>query len=203
MGKVTTGFSMSLDGFIAGPNDEVERVFKWYFSGENDQEIANGNQVYKMSEEGVDMLRGASQMAGVLVTARRTFDVAQAWGGKYPMNVPVVVVTHQIPQEWDKPGTPFTFVTDGVENAIKKAREIAGDKTVVLGAPSIVQQCLQAGLLDEIHIDLVPVLLFNGIRLFDHLGIGPADLEIMEVSANPNVIHLDFRVVKEMDVYPS
>lgn len=203
MGKVTTGFSMSLDGFIAGPNDEVDRVFKWYFSGENDQEIASGNQVYKMSEEGADMLRGASQMAGVLVTARRTFDVAQAWGGKHPMNVPVVVVTHQIPQEWDKPGTLFTFVTDGVENAIKKAREIAGDKTVVLGAPSIVQQCLQAGLLDEIHIDLVPVLLFNGIRLFDHLGIGPADLEIMEVSANPNVIHLDFRVVKEMDVYPS
>lgn len=196
MGKVTTGFSMSLDGFIAGPNDEVDRVFKWYFSGENNQEIASGNQVYKMSEEGADMIRGASQMVGVLVTARRTFDVAQAWGGKHPMNVPVVVVTHQIPSEWDKPGTPFTFVTDGVVNAIKKASEIAGDKTVVLGAPSIVQQCLQAGLLDEIHIDLVPVLLFNGIRLFDHLGIAPADLEIMEVSANPNVIHLDFRVVK-------
>ncbi|MGE5224759.1 MAG: dihydrofolate reductase family protein [Omnitrophica WOR_2 bacterium] len=196
MGKVTTGFSMSLDGFIAGPNDEVDRLFQWYFSGDATHEVASGNEVYKMSEEGAGMIQEASQVTGVLVTARRTFNIAHAWGGKHPLDVPVVVVTHRIPQEWVKVGSPFTFVTDGIESAIEKAKQIAGDKTVAVGAPSVVQQCLQAGLLDEIHIDLVPVLLFNGIRLFDHLSIKPVDLEILEVTANLGVTHLTYRVVK-------
>jgi hypothetical protein len=87
-----------------------------------------------------------------LVTARRTFDIAHAWGGKHPMNVPIVVLTHHIPQEWvDKPGSPFTFVTDGVESAIEKAWQIAREKNIVVGAPSVMKQCLQVGLMDEIH----------------------------------------------------
>jgi len=196
MGKVTIGFSMSLDGFIAGPHDEVDRVFKWYFSGDTTHEVASGGQVFKMNEEGADRIQEGGQAAGVLVTARRTFDLAHAWGGKHPMNVPVVVVTHNVPQEWVKAGSPFTFVTDGVESAIAKAKQIAGDKTVVIGAPSVVKQCLKAGLLDEIHIDLVPVLLFDGIPLFDHLGIDPVDLKIIEVSANPGIIHITYAVVK-------
>jgi len=196
MGKVTTGFSMSLDGFIAGPNDEVDRVFKWYFSGEATREVSSGNEIFKLSEEGADLIQEAGQMAGALVTARRTFDVAKAWGGKHPMDVPVVVVTHTVPREWVKEGSPFTFVTDGVESAIKKAHQIAGDKDVVVGAPSIVQQCLKAGLLDEIHLDRVPVLLFNGVRLFDHLGIDPVDLELVEGSGGSGVLHLTYRVIK-------
>ncbi len=196
MGKVTTGFSMSLDGFIAGPHDEVDRVFKWYFSGDATHEVSIGNQVFKMAEEGAGLIEEAGRAAGVLVTARRTFDVAGAWGGKHPMNVPVVVMTHSIPQEWVYEGSPFTFVTDGVECAIEKAREIAGDKVVAVGAPSVVQQCLKAGLLDEIHIDLAPGVLFDGIRLFDHLGIAPVDLAITEVSANQGVAHMTFRVIK-------
>ncbi len=204
MGKVTAGFSMSLDGFVAGPNDSPEnslgdggdRLFKWYFSGDASYEVPSGNRLFKMSKDGADLIQEASQAAGVLVTARRTFDIAHAWGGKHPMDVPIVVLTHNIPKEWIKPGSPFTFVTDGVESAIEKARQIAGDKNVVIGAPSVVQQCLQAGLLDEIHIDLAPVLLFEGIRLFDHLGIEPVDLQTVEVTATPDVIHLTFRVVK-------
>jgi len=195
MGKVTTGFSMSLDGFVAGPNDEVDRVFKWYFDKAT-REVSSGNEVFKLSEEGADLIQEAGQMVGALVTARRTFDVAKAWGGKHPMDVPVVVVTHTVPREWVKEGSPFTFVTDGVESAIKKAKQIAGNKTVAVGAPSVVQQCLKAGLLDEIHIDLAPVLLFDGIRLFDHLGIEPVDLQLTEVTATAGVIHLTFRVVK-------
>jgi dihydrofolate reductase len=196
MGKVITGFSMSLDGFVAGPHDEVDRVFQWYFSGQDTREVASGNEVFKLSNEGADLIEQASQEAGVLVTARRTFDIAKAWGGRHPMNVPVVVLTHNVPQEWVKEGSPFTFVTTGVQSAIEQAQKIAGQKAVVVGAPSVVQQCLQAGLLDEIHIDLAPVLLFEGIRLFDHLGIDPVDLELTEASANPNVIHLTFRVKK-------
>lgn len=196
MGKVTTGFSMSLDGFVAGTHDEVDQVFKWYFSGDATQDVASGNEVFKMTREGADLIRGASQSAGVLVTARRTFDIAHAWGGRHPMNVPVVVVTHHVPQEWVKEDSPFTFVTDGVESAIAKARAIAGEKNVVVGAPSVVKQCLQAGLLDEIHIDLAPVLLFEGVTLFDHLGIAPVELEIIAASVTPGCAHLTYRVVK-------
>ena len=205
MVKVTTGFSMSLDGFVAGPNDGPEnplgdggdRLFKWYFSGDATHKVPSGNRLFKMSKEGADMIQEASQSAGVLVTARRTFDIANAWGGKHPMNVPIVVVTHEVPQEWiNKPGSPFTFVTDGVVSAIEKARQIAGDKMVVVGAPSVVKQCLKAGLMDEIHIDLIPTLLFGGVSLFDHLGIQPVDLQIVEVNAIAEVIHITFRVIK-------
>ena len=205
MGKVTTGFSMSLDGFVAGTNDGPDnplgdggdRLFKWYFSGDATHEVPSGNGTFRMSKDGADMVQEASQSAGVLVTARRTFDIARAWGGKHPMNVPIVVVTHEVPQEWaNKPGSPFTFVTDGVISAIEKAKQIAGDKAVVVGAPSVVKECIQAGLMDEIHIDLIPTLLFGGISLFDHLGIQPVDLQITEVNATEEVVHLTFRVVK-------
>ncbi len=91
-------------------------------------------------------LEEAGNAAGVLVTARRTFDLAHAWGGKHPMGVPMVVLTHRVPQEWVKPGSPFTFVTDGIESAIRQAKDIAGNKSVAVGAPSAVQQALQAGL---------------------------------------------------------
>jgi dihydrofolate reductase len=203
MGKVTTGFSMSLDGFVAGANDNPEnslgdggdRLFKWYFTGDSMVDIPSGDGMLKMSRESSEMVKEASQAAGVLVTARRTFDIAHAWGGRHPMDLPMVVLTHRIPQEWVKPGSPFTFVTDGIESAIRKAREIAGDKNVVVGAPSVVKQCLNAGLLDEIHIDLVPVLLGRGIRLFDSLEIDPTDLRLEDINRSAGVVHMTFSVL--------
>ncbi len=204
MGKITTGFSMSLDGFIAGANDGPnnslgdggEGLFKWYFTGATDDEVPVGGEVIKMSHEGAEMVREAGQSAGVLVTARRTFDIAGAWGGRHPMDVPMVVLTHRIPQEWVYAGSPFTFVTDGVESAISKARQIAGEKDIVIGAPSVVKQCLNAKLLDEIHIDLIPLLLGKGIRLFDMLEIEPTDLKVEDISAHRNVIHMTFSIVR-------
>ncbi len=92
------------------------------------------------------------------------------------MDVPVVV-SSSVPQAWVYEGSPFRFVTDGLESALEQAKAVAGDKDVGVGAASIVQQCIRAGLLDEIHLDLVPVLLGGGVRLFDHLGTGPIDLE--------------------------
>jgi dihydrofolate reductase len=197
MGKVIAGFSMSLDGFVADPNNGVAEVFKWYFSGSTDAEVQTGDTTFEMTSEGADLIEEAGRRAGVLVSARRTFDIANAWGGKHPMDVPVVVVTHSVPREWvGKVGSPFIFVTDGVENAIETAQEIAGDKDVVIGAPSVTQQCLRLGLLDEIHIDLAPVVLGDGIRLFADLGTGPIELEIIEASRTPHVTHLTYRVVK-------
>lgn len=112
------------------------------------------------------------------------------------MDVPVFVVCHSIPLEGVKQGTPFTFVTDGVKGAIAKAKAVAGDKAVAVGTASIVQQGLKAGLIDEIHIDLAPVLLGKGVRLFAYLGIEPIGLESTQVVATPDVTHLTFRVVK-------
>jgi dihydrofolate reductase len=203
MGKVTTGFSMSLDGFVAGPNDSPDnslgdggdRLFKWYFTGDPIVEIPLGEGTMNMSREGGEMVKDAARTAGVLVTARRTFDIAHAWGGRHPMDVPMVVLTHQVPQEWVYEGSPFTFITDGIESAIVKAHQIAGDKDVVIGAPSVVKQSLNAGLLDEIHIDLIPLLLGKGTRLFDSLEIDPVDLRLDEVRTGSGVLHLTFSVI--------
>ena len=100
------------------------------------------------------------------------------------------------PQEWVKEGSPFAFVTDGVESAIRQAKKAAGDKDVVVCTASILQQCLNAGLMDEIQIDLVPVLLGGGVRLFDHLGAEPIELERTRVVEAPGVTHLIYRVIR-------
>jgi dihydrofolate reductase len=113
------------------------------------------------------------------------------------LDVPVFVVTHTVPREWVYEGSPFTFVTDGVQSAVEKAKNVAGDKDVAVGAASIVQQCIRAGLLEEIHVDLVPVLLGDGVRLFDHLDTEPIELESTRVIEAPGITHLTFRVVKE------
>lgn len=199
MGSVGAGFSMSLDGFIAGPNDEVDRVFAWMFQGDKDVKLSKGDEDLdlKVSSEGAEQFEELTHTIGAIVSGRRMFDTANAWGGKHPLNVPVVVLTHNPPQEWvNKPDSPFTFVTDGIESAVAKAKEIAGDKTVGVGGADVTRQCLKAGLLDEISIDLVPVLLGKGVRLFEHLGIEPIDLEITDVTKDVGVTHLRYRVKK-------
>ena len=112
------------------------------------------------------------------------------------MDVPVFVVTHTVPEKWAGDDSPFTFVTDGVESAVEQAKIVAGQKHVGVGAASIAQQCLKAGLLDEIQIELVPILLGAGVRLFEHLGVEPIELETPQVIETPAVTHLRFRIVK-------
>jgi dihydrofolate reductase len=198
MGTVGAGFSMSLDGFIAGPNDDVQRLFAWMFSGDKDIKVSTGDREMelKVSSESAERFEDSTKTIGAIVSGRRMFDVAGAWGGKHPMDVPVFVVTHSISQEWVKPGSPFTFVVEGVESAVKMAKKVAGDKNVGVGGAEITRQCLKAGLLDEIGIDLVPVILGDGVRLFEHLGIEPVELEITSVTKAPGVTHLRYRVLK-------
>ena len=204
MGKVATGLSMSLDGFVAGPNDGPdrplgdggERIFAWYFSGDIDYRMPGGGPAFKLSPASAELLREVHPTFGALVTGRRTFDITGGWGGNPPLGVPTFVVTHSVPPEWVYDGSPFTFVTDGVASAIDQAKAVAGDKNVGVGAASIAQQAIKAGLLDEIHIDLVPVLLGRGVRLFEHLGSGPIELERTRAIEAPGVTHLTFRVVK-------
>lgn len=204
MGKVYVQLSMSLDGFVAGPNDSPEnslgdngeRLFAWYESGDTDFPVPGTDMVFKISQASADLLGKEWSKLGAMVTGRRTFDIAGAWGGNPPGGGPCFVVTHTVPQEWVKEGSPFTFVTDGVESAVAQAKAVAGDKDISVDSANIVQQCLKAGLLDEIHIDLVPILLGGGVRLFDHLDNAPIELEQSRVVEAPDVTHLFFRVVK-------
>src|SRR5215208_7539659 len=162
MGKVITGLSMSLDGFIAGPNDGPERplgdggerILAWYFSGDTDWVLPSGTMTFKVSPASAELLQEVHRTIGAFVTGRRTFDIANGWGGRHPLDVPVFVVTHTVPREWVYEGSPFTFVTEGVEDAVEKAKEAAGDRDIGVGAASIAQQCIQTGILDEIQIHL-------------------------------------------------
>lgn len=206
MSKLVLELSMSLDGFIAGPNDNPDnglgdggdRLFKWYSSGDTDFPLPGTDMVFKISRASAEFLRPSWLNIGASVTGRRTFDIANGWGGNPPggAEAPHFVVTHTVPQEWVKPGSPFTFVTDGVESAVRQAKKAAGDKNVDVIGASIAQQCLKAGLLDEIQIDLAPVLLGGGVRLFDHLDTAPIELEPLAVVQGLDVTHLRYRVVK-------
>jgi dihydrofolate reductase len=203
MGKVTFNMTVSLDGFVAGPNDGPDnglgdggdRLFEWYFSGDTEIPISDGNMVLKVSALSAELMKEAFATYGAGVWGRRTFDIAKAWDG-HPPGRPCFIVTHSVPQEWVYAGSPFTFVTDGVESAIRQAKQAAGEKDVVICTASILQQCLRAGLVDELHLDVAPVLLGRGVRLFDNLGSEPIDLERIRAVEAPGVTHLGYRVVK-------
>ena len=203
MGKVKSGLTMSLDGFIAAPNDGPEnplgeggmRLFDWYSSGDTEYVVPSGGMAFMVSKQSADLLRETFSSIGAIVTGRRTFDITNGWGGKHPLDAPVFVLTHNVPEGWDYEGSPFTFITDGVESAVEKAKAVAGDENVAVGAASLAQQCLRAGILDEVHVDLVPVLLGGGVRFFDDLG-EQIELERTRLIEAPDVTHITFRVVK-------
>src|SRR5215204_700840 len=151
---------------------------------------------FRVLPQSAELLRETRTTTGVLVTGRRLFDLTHGWGGGHPLGVPIFVLTHTVPQEWVYEGSPFTFVTDGLESALAQAKAVAGDKDVGVIGASLVQQCIRAGLLDEIHVDLVPILLGDGVRMSDHLGTGSIELESTRVIEGAGVTHLTFRVVK-------
>ena len=200
MGKVGTGFSMSLDGFVARPNDDIGPLFDWMSLGDTSVELSSGSSDFELnvSEKAAESFEETMSTTGALVAGRKLFDVTGGWGGRHPLNVPVFVVTHTVPEEWVKAneGSPFTFVTDGLKSALAQAQTVAGEKAVAIASTTIAQQLLKAGLLDEIHIDLVPVLLGEGIRLFDRLGADTIPLEIVSVEPDRGVTHVTYRVVK-------
>ena len=203
MGKVVFNMTMSLDGFVAGPNDGPEnglgdggdRLFNWYFSGDVEVSVSEGTPLLKVSPESARLLKETLGTTGAGIWGRKTFNITSGWGG-HPPQTPCFIVTHTVPQEWVKPGSPFVFVTAGVESAIRQAKQAAGNKDVVICTATILQQALNAKLVDEIYVDVAPLVLGSGVRLFDHLGIRPIDLEYIRAIPAPGVTHLGFRVVK-------
>lgn len=199
MGKVTTELSMSLDGFIARPDDSVGPLFDWYSNGDVAVKTADPRWVFHTSAASARHITESFARCGCLVTGRRLFDYARGWGGTHPVGAPVVVVTHgNLPEKWiaEHPDAPFTFVTDGVERAIRTAREIAGDRTVSVAGPNVIQQCIDLGLMDEICVNLVPVLLGEGIPFFGRLARPPVKLEGPRVVEGEGVTHLYYTVRK-------
>ena len=196
MGNVGTGFTVSLDGFIARPNGDVGPLFDWYGSGDTEVQFPGGMGV-KVSSGSAEHIRSVHLQAGAIVTGRKLFDITNGWGGRHPADVPIFVVTHSVPQEWVNThrDAPFTFVTDGVESAIAQAKAVAGDRNVGVGGANVAQQAIRAGLIDEISIDLVPILLGEGISFFGNLG-QEIRLEQFSLIEAPGVTHIRFRVVK-------
>jgi dihydrofolate reductase len=173
MTQVIAIMSMSLDGFVADPDDGVAEVFGWYF-GSGDVEVRTGGahpMTFSMSEASAEHVRGLTSGLGAVLTGRRTFDVAQGWGGEHGWG-PAFVMTHHVPDGWPRPGSTVHFVTDGVESAVARAKAAAGGKSVGVHGADVIGQCLTAGLLDELSIDVAAVLLGSGVRLFDQPPAG-------------------------------
>jgi dihydrofolate reductase len=197
--KVFTGASMSLDGYIAGPDETgFDLLFKWYGNGDVDVPTAQAERTMHMTATSAEHFRGVMERSGALVVGRRLFDLTSGWGGIHPIGCPVVVVTHSVPDGWPRADAPFTFVTDGIESAVAQAKALAGDKVVGLNGGTIARQALDAGLLDEVWIDLVPVLLGGGTPFFERLEIAPVELEgPVWIAEGKDVTHLRYRVKRQ------
>ena len=150
---------------------------------------------FKVSESSAGHLRGLWSELGAVLTGRRTFEVAGGWGGNHAWG-PAFVLAHEIPAGWPRPDSTVHFVTDGIESAVRQARAAAAGKSVGVHGADTIQQLLNAGLLDEIHIDIAAVLLGSGVRLFDHLAGTPALLGTPTVIPGVGVTHLRYPVRK-------
>ncbi len=196
MTKVVAIMSMSLDGYVADANDGVAEVFDWYFSGDVEVSTAStrSGMTFHVSAPSADHLKGLQAEVGAMLTGRRTFEAADGWGGQHPWDVPAFIVTHHVPDGWPRPGSTVQFVTDGIESAVARAKLAAGPKSVRVQSAQTIQQCLNAGLLDEIQIDLAAVLLGAGVRLFDQLANTPVILGNPTVVTGVGVTHLRYPV---------
>jgi len=189
---VIADMAMSVDGFIATPDDQIDQLTGWYFAG--DTEVAPGIP-FRTSAATAALLRDVMSRLGAVVGGRRYFDLANGWGGAHPTGAPVFIVTHSVPEGWEHAAPSINFVTEGgIEAAVALAKEAAGDKDVAIATPSTVRQCIDAGLLDELSINIAPVLLGTGQRFFpgDDLGtIGLADPDVVQ---GIGVTHLRYRL---------
>jgi len=200
LNKVVAGISISLDGFIAGPNDGPGNplgdgggsLFDWWSAG---TEAMGGDDRFRppaRSREVVAEMIGC----GAIITGRRTFDIANGWDGHHPVGVPFFLLTHRPPERHVGPGTDGTVVTGGIESALEQARSVAGGRDIAVGAADVAQQFLKARLLDEIHLNLVPVLLGSGTRLFANLEGCQLTLECTRVVESDGVTHLRYSVIR-------
>jgi dihydrofolate reductase len=213
MTKLIGDISVSLDGFVAGPNPSLEQplgaggelLHEWAFAATSWRESHGLEGGEKNADS--DVIEESLRATGAVVMGRKMFSGGQGpweddpradgwWGDEPPFHVPVFVLTHHAREtKVMQGGTSFNFVTDGIEAALEEARAAAEEKDVlVAGGASIVQQYVKVGLLDELQIHVAPLFLGGGTSLFDQLGIEPVGLDATRVIASPSVTHLRFRM---------
>jgi dihydrofolate reductase len=213
MPKLKLDISMSLDGFVAGPNatreeplgEGGEQLHEWAVRLESWRETHGKSGGERNADD--EVMREWIEAIGAVLMGRRMFSGGQGpwendpvsdgwWGDEPPFHAPVFILTHHARDKVEKAGgTTFTFVTDGIESALEQAKAAAGEKDVYIGGGAdVAQQYLRAGLLDEMQIHVAPVLLGGGVRLF---GDGAnANLELTRTIESPLVTHISYRVVR-------
>lgn len=201
MARVVLSFSMSLDGYIAGPNVSIrdgmgiggERLHQWMFAGGTKAGDGSYSSTDPRDAAEID---AAFKSVGAVIVGRRTYDVGLQHWGDTPYPAPSFVLTHNPRPDQLTKSASFHFVTDGVESAVRQARDAAGDKDVIVMGATAAQQVLRTGLADTLKIQIVSVLLCGGMRLFDKLGDTHIELTRTRVlAASPAVTHLEFNVV--------
>jgi dihydrofolate reductase len=192
MGKVFSHMTMSLDGFIADPRDGIGELFGWYEAGEVTVPSRDERWSFQVDENSAEMLRDVLATTGALVCGRRLFDLTNGWDDSHPIGAPVVVVTHRPPE--DSGAWKATTFAGDVADGIAQAKEIAGDKHVTIASADIAGQALDLGLVDEVHISLVPVLLGEGIPYFANLAGAPHRFDDPVVIPGSRVTHLQYVV---------
>ncbi len=192
MGRIFSHMTMSLDGFIADPDDGVGQLFGWYEAGPVTVPSADERWSFHVDEDSARMLREVMGTTGALVCGRRLFEHTSGWGDSHPIGAPVVVVTHRAPADADRWKT-ITFA-DGLEQGLAAAAQLAGDNDVSIASASIAAQALDLGLVDEVIISLVPVLLGKGIPYFGDLANAPHRFGDPVIIAGHRVTHLRYPV---------
>jgi dihydrofolate reductase len=196
MASTVLYMSMSLDGFVAGPNESVdnglgdrgERLHEWIFAGAPTEHGGVPARPAGINGEVMD----EAMATGAVVAGRGTFEPAKGWGGDHHDGVPIFILSRQDPGV--DPRWPLVTYVPDVETAMARAKEAAGDKDVLVHGAGVAQLALAAGVLDEIQIHLIPVLLGEGRRLFEHLGADHIELEPVRVLEGSGVTHLRYRV---------
>ncbi len=182
MGKVIGGLTLSLDGFASDPDGDVSRLYPDL-----------GDLRY------TEMLQEEIRTTGAVVMGRNSYDMGDpdSFAESYEYQVPIFVLTNHVPEKKPKEtdALTITFVTDGIESAIAKAQAAAGDKNIIVIGASVNQQCINAGLCDELHIGIMPVLLGSGLRLFENLAVQPT-LEKFQLFESGPRTDIWFRIVK-------
>ncbi len=194
MSNVIANMSMSLDGFIEDQDGCVKHLFGWYESGNQATTMPGDEREFRTSSASAAELREAVAATGALICGRRLFDLTKGWGGRHLIGVPVFVVTHRAPDDCPQDDAPFTFVTDGVASAVERAQAVAGKKSVAVASADIARQCLDAGLLDAVKVDLVPVRLGAGKPFFAGIARAPVELDDPVITQGEGVTHLLYRV---------
>jgi dihydrofolate reductase len=185
---------MSLDGFVAQPDDNPAELFDWYWNGDVVVPSAQPEMSFSVDATSAPMLQELTSGCGAIVAGRRLFDMTDGWGDNHPAGAPVVVVTHRPPPEDAAARFPRTTFTGSVEEGIEAAKRIAGHRFVTIASADIIQQALALGLVDELCISQVPVLFGSGIRYFGEFVGDHVALDDPVVVQGTRALHLRYPV---------